>query len=75
MDNPNDRLGELLHDLNGEIFVMRGHIDLALKNVDDRWKLEQGMENLRARTDEVERIIREMRGQLKTRPLRDADEL
>jgi hypothetical protein len=64
MHSSKDNLDELIHDLNGEVFLMRGHIDLAVEKTGDHKVLRTELKILRKRTDEIQRIIQEMRKQV-----------
>lgn len=52
---------KFVHDINGEIFLIRGYADLTLGLLDDNETARQNLYKLLERTDELERYVRALR--------------
>lgn len=58
-----ETLRSLVHDINGQLFLIRGHCELAKRNRDEEQRAKN-LEQIQSGTDELERLVREMRVQL-----------
>ncbi len=58
---PPDSLRKIIHDLNGELFLIRGYTDLSLGNFEENHPIAEYMRKILRRTDELERIIKILR--------------
>ncbi len=58
---PENSLRRIIHDLNGELFLIRGYIDLTLSMVSDDEVAKSNLSKILERTDEFEKIIRRLR--------------
>ena len=56
-------LRALVHDINGQIFLIRGHTEIARRN-DQNTQLNANLHQIQLSTDELERLVRELREQL-----------
>ena len=55
-------LRNLIHDLNGELFLIRGYLDLIHGEIKDNQQVMDNYDRIQERLNEVERIIKNMRG-------------
>ncbi len=53
----------LVHDMNGQIFLIRGHCEI-IKRAPEGDQMEKSLHQIQAGTNELERIVRELRKQL-----------
>lgn len=59
-ENP---LKSLIHDINGQLFLIRGHCEIAkITSMEDQ--RAKSLDQIAAGTNEVERLIRELRVEL-----------
>lgn len=56
-DQKADTLRKLIHDLNGELFLIRGYADLTYKALNGEEPVSTNLKRLIERTDEVEKIM------------------
>lgn len=55
-----DSLRKLIHDLNGELFLIRGYLDLIHRDLKGNQQALKNHDNIKERLDEVESIIKSM---------------
>ncbi len=60
-DLPPDSLRKIVHDLNGELFLIRGFADLTLGKIENNHPIADNIRKILRRTDELERIIQTLR--------------
>ena len=56
-----ESLRKLIHDLNGELFLIRGYADIALKLVKDNQVAVNNLNKLLERAEEMETILGRLR--------------
>ncbi len=56
-----DSLRNLIHDLNGELFLIRGHLDLMHGEIKNNPQVMENYDKIQERLDEVQMIIKKMR--------------
>lgn len=56
-DQQTETLRKLIHDLNGELFLIRGYADLASKALKEEDPASTNLKRLIERTDEMEKIV------------------
>lgn len=56
-----DSLRKLIHDLNGELFLIRGHLDLMHGEIKNSPQVMENYDKIQERLDEVQMIIKKMR--------------
>ena len=61
-----DPLTKLIHDLNGELFLIRGHLDLMHGEIKNNPQVMENFDIIQERLDEVQMIIKKMRHQQHT---------
>lgn len=61
--NEEEALRALVHDMNGQLFLIRGHCEIA-KRSDSADQKEKCLQQIQSSTDQLERLVREMRAQL-----------
>ena len=62
-DSEAKSLRDLVHDINGQIFLIRGHVEIA-KRSDLPEQQEKCLRQIQASSDELERLMKEMRVEL-----------
>ena len=60
-DSSPDSLRKLIHDLNGELFLIRGHLDLMHGEIKNNPQVMENYDKIQERLDEVQMIIKNMR--------------
>ena len=55
-----DSLRKLIHDLNGELFLIRGHLDLMHREIKNNSQVMENFDKIQERMDEVQMIIKKM---------------
>lgn len=60
-DLPPQSLRKIVHDLNGELFLIRGFADLTLGKIENNHPIADNIRKILRRTDELERIIQTLR--------------
>ena len=58
---PPDSLRKIVHDLNGELFLIRGYADLSLGKLEENHPIAENMRKILRRTNELEQIIKNLR--------------
>ena len=58
---PPDSLRKIVHDLNGELFLIRGYADLSLGKLEKNHPIAENMRKILRRTNELEQIIKNLR--------------
>ncbi len=58
---PPDSLRKIVHDLNGELFLIRGYADLSLGKLEEDHPIAENVRKILRRTDELEHIIQDLR--------------
>ena len=53
-----DPLTKLIHDLNGELFLIRGHLDLMHGEIKNNPQVMENFDKIQERLDEVQMIIK-----------------
>jgi len=53
-----DPLKKLIHDLNGELFLIRGHLDLMHREIKNNSQVMENFDKIQERMDEVQMIIK-----------------
>ena len=53
-----DPLKKLIHDLNGELFLIRGHLDLMHREINNNSQVMENFDKIQERMDEVQMIIK-----------------
>ncbi|GHB90297.1 hypothetical protein GCM10007047_01210 [Cerasicoccus arenae] len=56
-------LRSIVHDMNGQLFLIRGHCEIA-KRCDEAIQLEKSMSQIQCGTNELERLVHELRTHL-----------
>lgn len=54
-------LRKVIHDLNGELFLIRGYADMAMQHVADQEPARRNLQKMIDRSDHVEALLRELR--------------
>ncbi|WP_269541993.1 histidine kinase dimerization/phospho-acceptor domain-containing protein [Cerasicoccus fimbriatus] len=62
-DNEENSFRSLVHDLNGQIFLIRGHCEI-LKRTQDESQTEKSIQQIQQGTDRLESIVRDLRENL-----------
>ena len=60
-DLPPHSLRKIVHDLNGELFLIRGFADLSLGKIENNHPIAENIRKILRRTDELEHIIQKLR--------------
>ncbi len=60
-DLPPQSLRKIVHDLNGELFLIRGYADLTLGKIEKDHPIAENIRKILRRTDELENIIQKLR--------------
>ncbi len=58
---PPDSLRKIVHDLNGELFLIRGYADLTLGKIEAHNPIAENIRKIIRRTDELENIVQNLR--------------
>lgn len=56
-------LRSLIHDINGQLFLIRGHCEIA-KITPKEDQREKSLEQIQGGTNEIERLVRDLRVEL-----------
>lgn len=58
-----ERLRKLIHDVNGRLFLIRGHVEIA-RRTDCPEQHTKSMDQIKEATDDLERFMRALRADL-----------
>ena len=59
--SPANSLRKIVHDLNGELFLIRGFADLTMNSLRDTEAAKKNVTKILERSDEFESIIKRLR--------------
>jgi len=54
-------LRKIIHDLNGELFLIRGYADLAMHNLDDQDLARKNLQKMIHRSNQVATLLMDLR--------------
>ncbi len=55
------RLRKLVHDLNGELFLIRGYTEMSLEQIGDNERANRNLKKMLDRANTVEQLIHRLR--------------
>jgi nitrogen-specific signal transduction histidine kinase len=60
-ENNQDSIRKIIHDLNGELFLIRGNTELASEGMDPDCENRKHLDNIMERTDAINLLVQRLR--------------
>lgn len=60
-ESSEDSIRKIIHDLNGELFLIRGNAELASEGLDPNSETRKHLDNITERTNAINRLVQRLR--------------